>query len=139
MWIPGGALTTSARIEPPEVLAHQAAGKKVVGLDRPTRRVDHAAVAHPAVASLDGPSVQANSVERLIGLGLEWVQGELPARVVEKQVVRLGHVVDAGARGSWLDHVNGDVNARPKLLACCGDHALKSADAPWSESNYRDA
>ena len=126
-------------VEPLEVLAHQAAGKEVVGLDRLPHPVDHATVAHPAVASLDGPLVQSNSVVRLVGLGLERVQGELPAGVVEEEVVGLGYVVDAGARGSRLDHVNGDIDGRRKLLTCCGDNALKSADAPRPQSHYCNA
>ena len=119
-------------VEPLEVLAHQAARQEVMWLDRLTRRVDHAPVAHPPVAARDGPVVQANRVARLVGLGLERVQRELPASVVEKQVVRLVYVVDAGAGGSRLDHVHGDVLAGREVLAGGRDHALKRADAPWS-------
>ena len=119
-------------VEPLEVLAHQAARKEMVGLDRLTCRVDHAPVAHPPVASRDGPVVQTHPVTRLVVLGLERIQRELPAGVVEKEVVGLGYVVDARPRGSGLDDVNGDVNAWPKLLACGRDHALERAHAPWS-------
>ena len=119
-------------VEPLEVLAHQTAGQEVVRLDRLTRRVDRAPVAHPPVASPDGPVEQSNPVARLVRLGFERVQGELPAGVVEEEVVRLGYVIDAGAGSSRLDHVNGDINAGPQLLARGRDHALKSADAPWS-------
>ena len=110
MWTLGGAPSEKRPVEPLEVLAHQAAGEEMMRLDRLTRRVDHAAIAYPAVASLDGPVIQSNPVVRLVGLGLERVQRELPARVVEKQVVGLGYVVDARAGSSRLNHVNGDVD-----------------------------
>ena len=119
-------------VEPLEILAHQPARKEVVGLDRTTAWVDHAPVAHPSVPTLDRPVIQAQSVARLVGLGLERVQRELPAWVVEEEVVGLRDVVHAGARRSGLDDVHGDVNAWPKLLARGGDHALEGADAPWS-------
>ena len=108
-------------------------------LDRLTCRIDHAAVVHPAVASLDGPVIQPDPVVRLVGLGLERVQRELPAGVVEKEVVGLGYVVDARAGSSRLNHVHGDVDPRSKLLARGRDHALKSADAPWPQSYDGDA
>ena len=119
-------------VEPVEVLAHQAARQEVVALDRLTPRVDRAPVTHPPVASCDGPVVQTNAVAWLVGLGFERVQRELPAGVVEDEVVGLGDVVDAGAGGSRLDHVHRDVKARPKLFARGRDHTLKGADAPWS-------
>ena len=110
-----------------------------MALDRLTRRVLHAPVADPAVALGDRPVVQTDAVAGLIVLGFERVQRELPAGVVEDEVVGLAYVVDAGTRGSGLDHVHGDVNARPELLACGADHSLKGADAPRSQSDDGDA
>ena len=139
MWTFDGAPSEKRPVEPLEVLAHQAAGKEMMRLDRLTRRVDHAPVTHPVVAALDGPAIQSNPVVRLVGLGLERVQRELPAGVVEKEVVGLGYVVDARSGSSRLNHVNGDVDSRLKLLACGRDHALKSADTPWPQSYDGDA
>jgi hypothetical protein len=82
-------------VEPLEVLAHQAARQEVMGLDRIARRIDRTPVADPPVAPLDHPVVQAEPVRGLIRLGLEGIQRELPAGVVEEQVVRLSCVVDA--------------------------------------------
>ena len=75
MWTPRRRAGKERPVEPLEVLAHQAARQEVVGLDRLTRWVDRAPFAHPPVASCDSPVVQANGVARLIGLGLERVQG----------------------------------------------------------------
>ncbi|HYB24680.1 MAG TPA: hypothetical protein VED41_12835 [Solirubrobacteraceae bacterium] len=126
-------------VEPLEVFAHQTARQEVVSLDRLSRGVLDAAVAHPAVALRDGPVVQTNAVARLVVLGLERIQGELPAWIVEEKVVGLCHVVHARAWSSRLNHVHSDVDARLALLARRRDHALKSADAPWPQSDYRDA
>ena len=43
-------------VEPLEVLAHQPARQEVVGLDRLARRIDHAPIADPAVASATAQS-----------------------------------------------------------------------------------
>ena len=126
----GWRLGEKRTVEPLEVLAHQAAGQEMMGLNRLTRRVDRAPVADPAVALCNGPVVQATCVARLLGLGFERVQGELPAGVVEEEVVGLLDVVNARAGGSGLDHVHCDVKARPKLVASGRDHTLESADAP---------
>jgi hypothetical protein len=103
-----------------------------MGFDWPTPRVDHAPVAYPAVASRNGPVIKPDSVARLVGLGLERVQRELPAGVVEKEVVGLRHVVDARARGARLNDVQGDVDARTQFLARSRDYTLKGADPPWA-------
>src|SRR6185437_10227734 len=113
--------------------------QEVVRLDRLTRGILHAAVAHPTVALADGPVVQPDAVARLVVLDLERVERELSARVVEKQVVGLAGVVNARSRRSGFDHVHGNVDARSELLARGRDHALQGADAPGSQSDYRDA
>ena len=110
-----------------------------MGFDRGSGPIDHAPVADPPVAARDRPVVEPDSVARLVGLGGERIERELPARVVEQQVVGLVDVVDAGARGPRLDHVHGDVSSRPELLTSSGDHALQRADAPRSYSNDCDA
>ena len=119
-------------IEPLEVLAHQPARQEVVGLDRLARRIDHAPIADPAVARRDGPVIEADPVTGLVTLRLERVQGQLPAGVVQKEVVGLRDVVNARARRSRLDHVDRDVNAGWQLLARRCDHALERAGPPWS-------
>ena len=103
-----------APVEPLEVLAHQAPRQEVVGLDRLARGIDLAAIPNPAVAPCDRPVVETDPVARLVVLGLERIQRELAAGVVEQQVVGLGHVVDARAGRSGLDHVHFDVNAAAK-------------------------
>src|ERR1051326_2479458 len=101
-------------------------------LDRLTGWLDRAPIPDPPIAARDGPVVETYPVARLFILSLEGVQRELPAGVVEKEIVGLCYVVDPRTGGSGLNHVHGDVNSRPKLLARGRDHALKSADAPRS-------
>jgi hypothetical protein len=96
----------------------------VVGLDRLARRVDHAAVVDPPIPLGNGPLVQTDPIARLVVRSRERVQRKLTAWVIEKEIVRLGHVVNARAGSSGLDDVHSDIYARPKLLAGCGDHAL---------------
>ena len=83
----------------------------MVGLDRLTRRVYRAPVTYPAVALYDGPLVQTDPVGRLVELTFERVERELPTGVIEKEVIGLSYVVDAGARGPGLDHVHSNVEA----------------------------
>ena len=119
-------------IEPLEVLAHQSARQEMVGLDRLARWIDHALVADPPIAPRHGPVVQPDAIAGLIILRLERVQGELPAGIVEQEIVGLRYVVYARAWRSRLDHVDGHVDAGRQVLARDCDHALEGADAPWS-------
>lgn len=127
----GGAPAKGA-IEPLEVFAHQSARQEVVGLDGLTSGVDHTAVADPAVAPPDGPVVQPDPIGRLVRLRLERVQRELPAGIVEEEVVRLRDVVDARARSSRLNDVDRHVNAGSQVLARECNYTFERAHSPWS-------
>ncbi len=100
-------------VEPVQVLAHQAPGQVVAGLDPPSGRVQGAEVADPPVALGVSPVVEADAIARQVGLIGEGVQGDRGAGAVEQQIIGLGRVVDPGARGSGLDHVNLDLESGP--------------------------
>src|SRR6185437_2400079 len=67
----------------------------------------------------------------------ERIQRELPARVIEEQIVRLTDVVDARARHTGLDHMNLELYARA-LLSRGGHDPLQRADAPGAQPNDAD-
>ena len=99
-------------VEPGQVLAHETAGKVVGGPDRLALGADPALVPHPAEAPHDRPFVEADGVGRVLFAVRGRVEGQLPAGVVEDQVVGLAGRVDAAAQLAGLDQVHPDGGAR---------------------------
>lgn len=126
-------------VEPLQVLAHEPAGEEMVWLDRLSRGVYRAAIAHPPVPLRDDPVIQADPIGRMAGLVSKGIQRELAAGVVEQQVVGLRDVVDARSGGRRLDHADLHLEPGPESLPCRRDEPLERARTPRAEPDDRDA
>ncbi len=102
-------------VEPRQVLAHEPARKIVSRQNRLAARADLVLVADATISLLERPLVEAHGVGGVFILVGGCVQGELPARIVQDQIVGLCGGVDPAAELARFDDVHanrrGDVSS----------------------------
>src|SRR5579863_1595351 len=106
-------------------------------VDGTSGRIDSAGVPDPPVAASGRPFIKPDAVARLVALRRERVKGQLPAGVVQQQVVGLRHVIDARTRSPRLDHVHCDSQIRRHTLTGGTDNAFERAESPRTQSHDR--
>ena len=117
-------------VEPDQVLAHQPAREVVGGSDRLPLCAYPAFVPDPSEAPHHRPFVEPYRIGRVLLAVGGRIEGKLPARVVEHEVVGLAGGVHPAAELARLDEVHPDPVVR---LAGADHRSFEHAQAPGTE------
>ena len=128
----GGGVGHQGLVEPHQVLPHQPTGQVVGGLDRPALGADATLVPDPPVATLDRPLEEPECIGQLFWSLRRGIQRQLPAGVIEDEIVRLTLGIDPSTEGAGLDHMHSDRGFHP---AGTSHRPLQHTDSPGPQTH----